>query len=84
MNDRQREIIEAATENLLADIRDEFAASCSLREVISRALYQLAIDFSRPPPKGVPEVLRRAAVAGEVLPPHQRASWARERTVHDG
>jgi hypothetical protein len=29
-------------------------------------------------------VERRAPGAGEVLPPAQRASWARERTEHDG
>lgn len=77
MNDRQRAIIDAATERLLPNVtglgRDE----------LGELLYQLVLDTQRPPPLAVPEVLRRSPAAGEVLPRCQRASWARARTMHD-
>ena len=76
MNDRQRDIVDAAVAALMAKVTGS-------RDDVSAALYQLVIDFAQPPPLTVPEVLRRAPVAGEVLPPSQRATWCREMTVYD-
>lgn len=77
MNDRQRDIIEAAVERLMPNVVG------LEREEVSLLLYQLAIDVMKPPALTVPAVFRRAPGSGEVLPRHQRATWAREKTVHD-
>jgi hypothetical protein len=47
------------------------------------ALYQLAIDIRSPTRLDDHRPNRRMPLANEVLPRHQRASWAREKTVHD-
>ena len=77
MNDRQRSIIDAATDALMAD------APTLTRDQIGEMLYNLVIDCGQPPRLAVHESSRRSPMAGEVLPPHQRASWARKMTVHD-
>lgn len=77
MNDRQREIVDATVDRLIANSRELD------REEVSTMLYQLVIDYVRPPRLTVPETLRRSPMAGEVLPRYQRATWARENTVHD-
>lgn len=77
MNDRQRDIIEAAVDSLVPHTQGR------TREQIGEVLYNLVIDCAHPPRLRVPEVMRRSPVAGEVLPPHQRASWARSTTEHD-
>jgi hypothetical protein len=77
MNDRQREIIDAATDALVP-----YAQTLS-RDQIGEMLYNLVIDCGQPPRLGVHESARRSPMSGEVLPPHQRASWARKMTVHD-
>ncbi len=77
MNDRQRTIIDAATGALVPHV-----ATLS-RDEIGEMLYNLVIDCGRPPRLDAHEPTRRSPMAGEVLPPHQRASWARKMTVHD-
>jgi len=47
------------------------------------ALYQLAIDLAAPARSDMPGVMRRMPLSNEVLPRHQRATWARGKTVHD-
>ena len=77
MNDRQRAIIDAATDALVPH------AQSLTRDQIGKILYNLVIDCRQPPPLTVHEPSRRSPMVGEVLPPHQRASWARKMTVHD-
>jgi hypothetical protein len=76
MNDRARELIDAAARRLAGKVRP--------LDQVRAELYQLVIDCASPAPSASPGSPRRSPGAGEVLPPHQRASWARERTVHDG
>ncbi|HSX22309.1 MAG TPA: hypothetical protein VLE97_05990 [Gaiellaceae bacterium] len=47
------------------------------------ALYQLALDLRSPARLDDHRPSRRMPAAGEVLPRHQRASWARGRTIYD-
>lgn len=77
MNDRQLSIIDAAVDSL------EPHTQGLSRERISEILYNLVLDCRQPPRLGTHEPSRRLPAAGEVLPPHQRASWARQMTVHD-
>lgn len=77
MNDRQRSIIDAATDALVPH------APTLSRDQLGEMLYNLVIDCGQPPRLGVHAPALRAPMAGEVLPPHQRASWARKMTVHD-
>ena len=77
MNDRQREIIDAATDALVPHVQT------LTRDQIGEMLYNLVLDCKQPPRLGMLESVRRSPMPGEVLPPHQRASWARKMTVHD-
>jgi hypothetical protein len=82
MNDRQRDIIDTATDRVLALVGDLIGSREA--EQIADTLYQLALDVLKPPSlTGDVGPTRRMPTAGEVLPPHQRASWAREETEHD-
>jgi hypothetical protein len=47
------------------------------------ALYQLALDIASPGRLDDHRPMRRMPLANEVLPRHQRATWARGTTVHD-
>jgi hypothetical protein len=75
MNDRARELIDVAARRLAGEARP--------LDQVRGILYRLVIDCASPAPSDSPGSSRRSAGPGEVLPPHQRASWARERTVHD-
>ena len=77
MNDRQRDIIEAAVNTLMPHVQGR------TREQIDESLYSLVLDCGQPPRLSAHEPSRRSPAAGEVLPPHQRASWARKMTTHD-
>ena len=77
MNVRQKEIIDDVVDGLMPCV------SGRTREEIGELLYNLVIDCRQPPRLGVREPPRRAPAAGEVLPPHQRASWARATTEYD-
>ena len=83
MNDRQRGIVDAATERVMAIVAE--LVSDQDAAVIADAIYQVALDVLKPPAAtGDAMPVRRAPAAGEVLPPSQRATWARARTEHDG
>jgi hypothetical protein len=80
MNDRQRAIIDAATDALVPHVQ---ALS---HDQIGELLYNLVLDCGQPPrldAHNAHESTRRAPMAGEVLPPHQRASWAQKLTIYD-
>lgn len=78
MNDRQRDIIEAAVDAMMPYVQGR------TREQIGEDLYNLVLDCQQPPRLSTHnESTRRSPAAGEVLPPHQRASWARKMTPHD-
>lgn len=82
MNDRQRDIVDAAVDHVMELVHDHSGK----REDLSKALHQLAIDVLRPPALETTQetrLVRRSPAAGEVLPRAQRATWAREETVHD-
>jgi hypothetical protein len=75
MRERTRQLI-AATASILA-------GRVHTVEETHDLLYQLAIDMVSSERSPVPPSLRRRSLANEVLPRHQRASWARGKTVHD-
>lgn len=75
MNDRARELIDVAARRLAGKARP--------LDQVTHELYRLVIACALPAPSASPGSPRRSAGAGEVLPPHQRATWARARTVHD-
>lgn len=77
MNDRQRAIIDAATDALVPH------AQSLTRDQLGEILYNLVIDCGQPPRLTDHAPARRTPMPGEVLPPHQRASWAQKMTVHD-
>ena len=47
------------------------------------ALFKLALEIVSPARLAEHHPQRRMPFANEVLPRHQRATWARGRTVHD-
>lgn len=63
-------------------MQDLVAKSHSVDEMHA-ALFQLALDIVTPSSREVPPEFRRTPVANEVLPRHQRATWARGKTVYD-
>lgn len=75
MRDRVKELIEAAAAQL--------AAKAHTPEELHDRLFQLALDITSPAGTEVPRSLRRQPGANEVLPRHQRATWARSRTEYD-
>ena len=52
-------------------------------EVLYEKLFALVLECSQPERRTIPTSLRRTPVAGEVLPPEQRASWTRHLMVYD-
>lgn len=70
-----QELIEAAAHAL--------AGRVHTIEEMHAALYQLAIDIRAPARLDDHRPTRRMPLANEVLPRHQRATWARDKTVHD-
>ena len=75
MRDHARELIAAAAHAL--------AGKVLTFDELHDALYQLALDITSPGRLTVPRMVRRAPLANEVLPRHQRARWARGKTVYD-
>jgi hypothetical protein len=71
-------------QDLIAAAARVLAGKAHTEEDLHDALYQLAIDIVTPPPSREPLLpSRRMPVAGEVLPRHQRATWARSKTIYD-
>lgn len=75
--------MKALAQELIAAAAHALAGRVHTAEELHDALYQLALDVSAPGRLAVPRVLRRMPLANEVLPRHQRATWARGKTVHD-
>jgi len=71
------------TQELIAAAAQSLAGRVHTAEEMYAALYQLAIDIAAPARLDVPCVMRRIPFSNEVLPRHQRATWARGKTVHD-
>lgn len=71
-------------QELIAEAAQTLAGKPHTEEALHDALYQLAIDILSPPPSHDPILpSRRMPRANEVLPRHQRATWARAKTVYD-
>lgn len=74
----------AHVHDLVASAALALAGKVHTVDELHGALFQLALDIVTPfrshEEVGPP---RRRPMAGEVLPPHQRASWARGKTVYD-
>ncbi len=70
-------------QELVAAAAHALAGKAHTVEEMHDALYQLAIDIRSPARLADHQPSRRMPFANEVLPRHQRASWAREKTVHD-
>lgn len=76
MRNHVHKLIEAAARKL--------AGKAHAKEELATALFQLALDITSPVRSDdEPRSFRRSPGANEVLPPHQRASWARAKTVYD-
>jgi hypothetical protein len=76
MRDNVHKVVEEAARKL--------AGRAHGKEELHAALFQLAIDIMTPARSGDdPPPFRRAPGANEVLPRHQRASWARGKTIYD-
>lgn len=70
-----QELIDAAAKSL--------AGRSHTVDEMHDALYQLAIDIRAPARLDDQRPSRRMPFANEVLPRHQRATWARGKTEHD-
>ena len=76
MKAHARDLIVAAVQALAGKVHTE--------EALHDVLYQLALDVTTPFSAGEPILrARRMPRANEVLPRHQRATWARGKTVYD-
>jgi hypothetical protein len=76
MKAHARELIAAAVQSL--------AGKAHTEEALHDVLYQLALDITTPFSAGEPLLrARRVPRANEVLPRHQRATWARGKTIYD-
>jgi hypothetical protein len=75
MKDHARELIAATAQAL--------AGRAHTLEEMHATLYQLALDIVSPARAALPTGIRRAPLANEVLPRHQRATWARGQTAYD-
>lgn len=70
-------------QELIAAVAQALAGRAHTAEEMHVALFQLALDIVSPARLDVPRTLRRMPVANEVLPRHQRATWARGKTAYD-
>ena len=70
-------------QDLVAAAAVALAGKAHTVEAMHDALYQLALDLFTPWAASPPATMRRVPLAYEVLPRHQRASWARARTEYD-
>jgi hypothetical protein len=75
--------MKAHAQELVAVAARALAGKAHTEADLHEALYKLVIDISSPAQRELPAVIRRRPLAGEVLPPHQRVSWARGKTVFD-
>lgn len=74
----------AHAQELIADVARDLAGKAHPEEVLHAALYQLVLDIVTPTAsRGDGLLSRRAPLANEVLPRHQRATWARGKTIYD-
>jgi len=67
----------------IAEVAAALAGRVLSRDELEEALYALVRDCVTPGARPQSDPARRSPIAGEVLPPHQRASWAREKTPYD-
>ena len=70
-------------QELVAAAAHALAGKQLAEDELHAALYQLAIDIRSPGRLAAPPSARRMPLANEVLPRHQRASWAREKPPYD-
>ena len=75
--------MKALAQELIASAAHALAGRVHTAEELHDVLYQLAIDIAAPGRRDVSAAMRRVPLANEVLPRHQRATWARGKTVHD-
>ena len=73
----------AHVQELVAVAANNLAGKAHTVEEMHAALYQLAIEIRAPARLDDYHPTRRMPLANEVLPRHQRATWARGQTVHD-
>ena len=75
--------MKANAQELIAVAAHALAGKVHTAEELHVALFQLALDIVSPACLAVPRTMRHMPVSNEVLPRHQRATWARGKTVHD-
>ena len=71
------------TEIMITAVARSLAGKSHTVEELHDALFHLVYDIVTPWPARFEAPLRRAPLANEVLPPQQRASWARAKTIYD-
>jgi hypothetical protein len=76
-------VMKPHAQDLVAAAAVSLAGKAHTVEAMHEALYQLALDLFTPWSSSPPSMMRRMPGAYEVLPRHQRASWARAKTEYD-
>lgn len=75
MRDHAKELVAVASNAL--------AGKTHTAEELHAVLFQLALDIVSPACLADQRPMRRMPCANEVLPRHQRATWARGKTAYD-
>ena len=75
--------MKAGTEIMLVAVARSLAGKSHTVEELHNALFCLVYDIVTPWPERFDAPLRRMPLANEVLPRHQRATWARSKTEYD-
>ena len=73
----------AHAQDLVAAAAQALAGRAHTAEELHTALFKLALDIVSPARLDDHRPMRRMPFANEVLPRHQRATWARGKTEHD-
>jgi hypothetical protein len=68
---------------LIAVAARDLAGKVHTQEDLHDALFTLVLECTQPERQPVVLPLRRMPACGEVLPPQQRATWARALTAFD-
>ena len=68
---------------MIVAVARSLAGKAHTVEELHDALFHLVYDIVTPWPARFEAPLRRTPLANEVLPRHQRATWARSKTAYD-
>jgi len=74
--------VKAQAHERITTTAQKLAGKMHTQEELEEALFTLVLTCYQPEAREVVPV-RRMPAAGEVLPPQQRATWARGKTMYD-